>query len=900
MAREAAGGAPDAALGKAFAEIAPNASFVIFQFQVRVDGTYHFPFISSGFEDLFGVHAGDVAGRGGATLSRVHPDDRKGLLDGIREVHRTLAPWHGEFRVRSPRGEVWVEGRCVGRREPDGSTLWFGVLFDVTERKRIEEALRDSREAFASILEATFDYYWETDVEGRYSFVSPKVTATLGYEPGELLGRTPFDLMSEAEAATGRKLLEDYARRRTPYVAESQRLHKDGRSVALKSSGVPRFGPDGALLGFRGVTRDVTERRRANAMLRASEERFRAIFDVAPVGVAQADLATGRLLAVNPRMTSITGYPAEELLGLTVAEITHPGDLEQDRKMFESLARGEADESRVEKRHIRRDGATAWVNVHVVALRDDGGKPSRTLATIEDITERKTAAAALAASEERYRVLFENTTEGIVAIDPETRRFQFHNPAVCAMFGYTPGEFARMQLPDLHPKEALAGILSGIEAAVRGEGGGANAVPCVRKGGSTFQADIRGSAVEVEGRKIVFGFFTDVTERVRLEEQLRQAQKMEAIGQLAGGVAHDFNNLLTVIGGNCDLLISHSDAADPRRDSLADIRAASERAASLTRQLLAFSRKQILEPKILDLNEAVIGIEKMLRRLIGEDVDLLTDLTAGRSWVKVDPGQLEQVVMNLVVNSRDAMPRGGRITIRTWNVEAPESAGRDETDGQERRPKVALSISDTGTGIPPEVKPHLFEPFFTTKGVGKGTGLGLATVYGIVTQSGGEIGVESEPGKGATFTVLFPSQPAPREARNSRSAQSPLPQGTETVLVVEDEDAVRRIVRVVLASAGYRVIEARGGAEALEAALKHPDGIQIVVTDVVMPEMSGREVAREIEQHHPAVKILYMSGYMDDAIMRHGIVESGVAFLQKPFTPLALAKKVREVLDATP
>jgi nitrogen-specific signal transduction histidine kinase len=389
----------------------------------------------------------------------------------------------------------------------------------------------------------------------------------------------------------------------------------------------------------------------------------------------------------------------------------------------------------------------------------------------------------------------------------------------------------------------------------------------------------------------------DVTDRVRLEEQLRQAQKMEAIGQLAGGVAHDFNNLLTVISGNCDLLLSGARADDPTRANLVDIRAAGERAANLTRQLLAFSRKQILEPKLVDVHEVLGGVEKMLRRLIGEDVTLGTDFAADPSWVKVDPGQLEQVVMNLAVNARDAMPRGGRLTIRTRSLGPPDAPDLDETSGKRRRPRVAISIADNGVGIPADVKPHLFEPFFTTKPAGKGTGLGLATVYGIVKQSGGDITVESEPGKGATFTFVLPSHPEPRR-RGSGASLHAVPRGTETVLVVEDEDAVRRIVKIALESTGYRVIEARNGPDALDLARAHAGGIQMLVTDVVMPEMSGREVAARIAEAHPGVRILYMSGYTDDAVMRHGIVESGVAFLQKPFSPLSLARKVREVLDA--
>ena len=526
-------------------------------------------------------------------------------------------------------------------------------------------------------------------------------------------------------------------------------------------------------------------------------------------------------------------------------------------------------------------GAHVWLRASAVPeFRPGESEPFRVWVTFEDISERKKASRSPPpARSAKYRALFENAAEGIIAIDPETRRFQFFNPALCAMFG---GHARRVPKADVarhsHPKEALPNIVERIRATAAGERPNPAGIPCLRKDGSGGRIGVRGSVIEIEGRKIVFGLFTDVTERVRLEEQLRQAQKLDAIGQLAGGVAHDFNNLLTVISGNTELLLLETDAEDPKRGALADIRKASERAASLTRQLLAFSRKQVLEPKLVDVHLAIAGIEAMLRRLAGENIELATDYAAASSWVKVDPGQLEDVVVNLALNARDAMPRGGRITIRTWNLDTSESMDLEKTAGQKLRPKVAISISDTGSGIPPDLKGRLFEPFFTTKKFGKGSGLGLATVHGIVKQSGGEIIVESEPGKGSTFTVVLPSSPAPRPHSGSSPSLRALPRGTETVLVAEDEEAVRRIVTTALGSTGYRIIEARNGAEALEAARRHGEQIHLVVTDVVMPGMGGRELVERLAKDHPGVRVLYMSGYANDAVMprrdrraRHGV-----------------------------
>ncbi len=391
-----------------------------------------------------------------------------------------------------------------------------------------------------------------------------------------------------------------------------------------------------------------------------------------------------------------------------------------------------------------------------------------------------------------------------------------------------------------------------------------------------------------------------VEERTRelsqAQDQLRQAQKMEAVGRLAGGVAHDFNNLLTAITGYSDLLMSDLAEGDPMRGDLEQVKHAADRAASLTRQLLAFSRRQVLQPRVLDLNAVVGSVDKMLRRLIGEDIDLLTVPAPALGWVKADPGQLEQILMNLAVNARDAMPQGGKLTIETANVELDGAYVRQHAAVQPG-PYVMLAVSDTGCGMDAETRSHLFEPFFTTKEVGKGTGLGLATVYGIVTQSGGTVSVYSEPGRGTTFKLYLPRVEDAAGRPVPAGLPAPPVKGSETILVVEDEKAVRSLACEVLKRNGYTVLEARHGDEALAVSDRHEGRIALMLTDMVMPGKRGPDVARQLAAVRPDMKVLYMSGYADSGIVHQGVLDAGTAFLAKPFTPTALARKVREVLD---
>lgn len=492
--------------------------------------------------------------------------------------------------------------------------------------------------------------------------------------------------------------------------------------------------------------------------------------------------------------------------------------------------------------------------------------------------------------------------------DIATNQFNFVSDYVEKMLGYTVEEFfstPNFRFQIIHPDD-LERIVQETTALYEKAESGTQEFRIIAKDGRTVWVEMNFIVITDENGNPVGmrGFTTDITERKYTEEalrksevQFRQAQKMEAVGQLAGGVAHDFNNLLTVIIGCSELLLSKLSPDNPNRKLIDDILYSGERGAALTSQLLAFSRKQILEPKILNVNDTVKSVEKMLHRLIEEDITLTTVLDASGGKIKVDPGQIEQVIMNLAINARDAMPHGGKLTIETYNVELENENWAHEFEYSPGR-YVMLAITDTGCGMTQEVKEHIFEPFFSTKEQGKGTGLGLATVYGIVKQSGGFITVYSEVGVGSTFKIYFPEVTEEDATATVISKASTVEKSNETLLLVEDNANVKESVKLILEANGYKVLEADSGQSAVEIFETYKGIIHLVVTDVVMPEMSGRELAEVFRARHKGLKVLYMSGYTDDAILRHGIIGSNEAFLQKPFSMLALVKKVRKVLDS--
>ncbi len=622
-----------------------------------------------------------------------------------------------------------------------------------------------------------------------------------------------------------------------------------------------------------------------------------AVLQALPTGALLVD-ASGVIVAANDLVERMFAVARCALVGRAVESLIPRQIRGEHAGMRASFMVGERPTRMGHGRELaalRSDGTVFPVEVGISRISALGGP--LVLATVHDISARKAREEALRTSEERFLQLVGNIREVFWLVDPAGARLVYLSPVSESLFGRSPEEL--MASPDglldaVHPddRERVSRCFSadGIEdceveyRAVRPDGE-------VRW--------VRGHAYPVRdatGRLIrVAGVAEDVTERRQLEARLRQTQKMESVGLLAGGVAHDFNNWLTVIAGNSDALLSELADHDPLRELVHEIRQAGERAATLTRQLLAFSRQQVMEPRVIDLGAVVTDTERMLRRLLGEQVTLVTSVAPSLRCVVADAGLMGQVLLNLSLNARDAMPAGGMLSIDLRDVTLDEEHARVNPSIKPGR-FVRITVSDSGVGMSPEVRARLFEPFFTTKGPGKGTGLGLAVVHGIVTQSGGHIDVRSEPDAGATFEVFLPAvdarAPVERVALTPKSLN-----GHESVLLVEDEDTVRRVAYRALVARGYDVLQASGAEEAMELLEARGGTVDALVTDVVMPRIGGRELAEMVTRRCPSVRVLFTSGYAADAVVRHGVLQAEVAFLQKPYTSQSLVAKVREVLD---
>jgi PAS domain S-box-containing protein len=733
--------------------------------------------------------------------------------------------------------------------------------------------------------------FWSTDLDLIITSSTGAALARLGLRNDQLVGTSLREYLGTDDP------------RFPPLAAHLRALR--GESSAYQQTWQDRFfncrieplrDAQGRVVGTVGVAVDYTDQEHAERELCDSQQLLAEAQALAHMGSFSWDVA-GNVLTWSRELYHIYGVDAATFKPSleTFVACVHPHDRALVRQQIDAALRT-LQPFRFQERIVRPDGSVRRLSTQGRVIADAAQRPVRINGICFDITERHAAEQALRASEERYRSFFEDDLSGAFISKPDGALVAC-NPAFARVFGFTGvADALAANLNSLYPspearQEFVEKVrrhrkLEHLELELRHRTG--RPVHVVENAVGTF--DDQGELVEIHG------YLFDHTERKRLEEQFRQAQKMEAVGRLAGGVAHDFNNLLTAILGYSDLLLTGMPGDSPQRPLVQEIVRASERAAELTRQLLAFSRRQVLRPLALDLNHIISGLARMLQLVLGEQTKLVLKLQPDLDSVTADPGQIEQVLMNLAVNARDAMPGGGQLEIATANVSLTE-ADCLRLGEQKPGPHVRLTVTDTGCGMPDEVKIRLFEPFFTTKGLGKGTGLGLATTYGIIKQTGGHIAVTSEVGRGSSFSILLPcnapEQPSTQEDHDLQHA----PRGIETLLLVEDDDGLRSLMRTILARQGYVVLEAPEGQEALTLAEHFTGRIHLLITDFVMPGMDGKELANRLAGTRPDTRILFLSGYADHPSLWMDLLAAGAHYLLKPFTPEALARKVRETLD---
>jgi PAS domain S-box-containing protein len=640
-----------------------------------------------------------------------------------------------------------------------------------------------------------------------------------------------------------------------------------------------------------------------------SSSRYRAIFDNPAIGIRISSTAEGgRIVEANPAYQKMLGYSAAELRERTIFDVTHPEDLPRNRELYDELTTGRRSSYRIEKRFLRKDGSVFWGHLMVHPLLEESGRITHHIGLVEDISEQRRIQAALQQSTERLQAVLNAAVDGIVLIDT-AGIIQSVNPSVQKLFGYTPEELIGQNVKVLMPppwREEHDGYLDHYQAT--GEAriiGIGRQVEGRRRDGSTFPLDLAVSEVRHGSEVFFLGTLRDLTDRVRLEAEFRQSQKMEAVGRLAGGVAHDFNTLLGTIRGYSEMLLGALPRDGTLRQPVEQIHRAALRGAQLTRQLLLFSRRQEIQAQVVDLTELLADVAVMLDRLIGEDIRLTREIEPqlGRVWG--NPGELHQVLLNLVVNACHAMPYGGSLNVSLHNLAADQEisveGGRLPSGSY-----VLVQVADTGTGMNEEVRKRIFEPFFTTKEPGKGTGLGLSTVHAIVLRCQGGITVESRPGQGTTFRIYLPrarepfrEEPAP--TAEAEEAAAPVEQGQEgkAILLAEDDDMFRGLLRQLLESQGYQVLAAENPAAALALAAAHGDAIQLLLSDIVMPGGTGADLAAQLKGRYPAMKVILMSGYTDDALAsRDADKITADAFLEKPFATQDLLRLIRELLSS--
>jgi two-component system cell cycle sensor histidine kinase/response regulator CckA len=766
------------------------------------------------------------------------------------------------------------------------------------ETRISDRARQESTDLLRAIAEWTPDAVFVKDRNGRYLLFNPAASQFVGRNVEDVLGRDDTELF-DADGAR-RVMKRDRRVMATGQIeTEEELLTARGVTRTFLATKAPYRDRDGNIIGVIGISRDITDQKAAEAERNLLLARLRLQVERMPLGCLMTD-ADFRIIDWNPAAERIFGYTKSEMLGIgpPFSKVLAPAAWPDCKQVLDRIRAGDMSAHSVNE-NITFGGRNIVCEWNNTPLTDASGAFIGMVSIFQDITGRRDAEEALKLRDRAIQAV----TQGIVICDASLpdNPIIYISPSFEELTGYTSAEVVGKNC------RFLQGAETDPESVLRIRNAIAAGLPCkvellnYRKDGTSFWNELCISPVRDASGRIthLVGSQADVSGRRKLEEQFRQVQKMEAIGRLAGGVAHDFNNLLTIINGYSELILDGLSKSDRMAELVSQIHKAGERAAGLTRQLLAFSRKQMLQPVVVEMNTLILDMKKLLRPLIREDIQLILNLAPDLKPIDADRGQIEQVILNLILNARDAMPTGGTLSLSTQNVRLDASHAEVHT---EARPGdyVMLAVCDTGCGMDKLSLARIFEPFFTTKEADKGTGLGLSTVYGIVKQSNGHIEVSSELGLGSTFKIYFPAGNGKEIATSPDTVEQLIPEGNETILLVEDERGVRTLAAQVLRSSGYTVLEAANGQEAMETFRKHHDKVQLIVTDVVMPIMGGRQLIEELGPRLPAVKVLFMSGYTEDAVVLNGLLNCEADFLQKPFNVVSLKLKVRDLLNRHP
>jgi two-component system cell cycle sensor histidine kinase/response regulator CckA len=841
---------------------------------------------SKGAQDIYGYTAEEMIGQPITTVIPEHLQDESRQF--LRDVAAGEPPTRHET-VRSRKNGSLVQVLLIvspvknSKREIIGASI---TTHDISERKRGEEC-----ERLAAVVESSDDAIIGQSLDGTIFAWNPGAQELYGFTASEAVGK-PIQMLLPPERANEEfEILERIRSGQRVNHFETVRLQKNGKRIDVSVTISPIRDRTGTINGASRIARDISERKRAEEL----RERLAAVVESSDDAIIGKNL-DGTIIAWNPGAENLFGYSASEAVGKPIQMLVPPERANEESEILERIRRGERTDH-FETVRVQKDGKRIDVSESVSPIRDRNGAIIGASKIARDISERKSAEEELRKSEDRFGKTFHSSPLAIVISTEAEGRYVDVNESFLKMVGRKRGDVVGHTASDLmfwaQPSQRLELLRQLQECGTVTDA----QFQYKTSAAETRDAKLSWVKIEVEGQACILAFIRDITERLRLEAQFRQAQKMEAVGRLAGGVAHDFNNMLSVIIGYSDLSADLLAPKSPVKTYLEQIKKASERATLLTRQLLAFSRQQVIFPRVLNLNEVVNNVTTMLLRMVGDNISVSFRPTTPIGGIKADPGQIEQILMNLVVNARDAMPDGGEIIIETGHVDLDE-VYVSQHEGFHTGPHVFLSVCDTGCGMDESIKSKIFEPFFTTKGIGQGTGLGLSTVYGIVTQSQGAIGVESQPGKGTTFKIYFPriTEKAERPVPTREVDESPV--GSETILVVDDDDAVRKVTASLLVSAGYRIIEASNAGKALEIITASGPGIDLLLTDLIMFGKSGFELFEQAKVIRPDLRSLFISGYTGDlAALRRGLI-SERTFLAKPFTRVSLLKKVYAVLHS--